>query len=150
LENAPTFKVSSTDFAECFEDAVKVLRKLFQGDVATGYANNICSGGNSVFLFAVDSIIAIDARYEFKDVKIFYDSCVDNEKYAIVKLVGVSLVNEYIYRIDWIAVLGYDKHANQMFLHYVPRTLLLKDVETCRLWIMGLAGRSEDVELIEV
>jgi hypothetical protein len=150
LENAPTFKVSSIGFAECFEDAVKILRKLFPEDIARRYANNICSGGNSVFLFARDSIIAIDARYSNHDVKIFCDSCRETDSYAIVKLVGASLVNEYIDRIDWIAVLGYDKHANQMFLHYVPRTLLLKDVETCRLWIMGLAGRSEDVELIEV
>jgi hypothetical protein len=154
LENAPTFKVSSIGFAECYEDAVKVLRKLFTEDISRRYANSICAGGNSIYIFARDSIIAIDARYDNHDVRIFYDSCRDTPSYAIVKLIGASLVNGYIDRIDWIAVLGYDKNTNQVFLHYVPRTLLFKDVETCRLWILGLTDRYgnpiEDVELIEV
>jgi hypothetical protein len=41
-----------------------------------------------------------------------------------------------------------------VFLHYVPKTLIFKDVETLRKWILGIVdeyGRSfEDVELIEV
>jgi hypothetical protein len=154
LESTPTFSVSSIGFAECFEDATKILKKLFTEDIASRYANSICSGGNSIYLFARDSIIAIDARYDNHDVKIFCDSCVDNEKYAIVKLIGVSLVNGYIDRIDWIAVLGYDKHSNQIFLHYVPRTLWIRDVEICRKWIMGLTDNYgnpfEDVEVVEV
>jgi len=154
LENAPTFKVSGIGFAECFEDAVKVLRKMFPNDIARGYANSICSGGNSIYLFARDAIVAIDARYDNHDVKIFCDSCRDTPNYAIVKLIGASLVDNYIDRIDWVAVLGYDKHTNQIFLHYVPRTLLFRDVEICRKWIMGLADRfgnvTQDVELIEV
>jgi hypothetical protein len=154
LESAPTFKVSEIGFAECSEDAVKILKKLFPEDIARRYANSICSGGNSIYLFARDSIIAIDARYENKDIKIYYDSCRDTPSYTIVKLVGASLVNGYIDRIDWIAVLGYDKATNQVFLHYVPRTLIFKDVEACRKWILGLTDRYgnpfEDVELIEV
>jgi hypothetical protein len=154
LENAPTFKVSSIGFAECFEDAVKVLRKLFTEDISRRYANSICAGGNSIYLFARDAIIGIDARYDNHDVKIFCDSCVDNEKYALVKLVGVSLIDNTIDRIDWVSLLGYDKNTNQVFLHYVPRTLWIRDAEICRKWILGLTDRygnvSEDVELIEV
>ena len=154
LKNAPAFKVSSIGFAECFEDAVKILRKMFPEDIARRYANSICAGGNSIYLFARDSIIAIDARYESKDVKIFCDSCRDTPSYAIVKLIGASLVNGYIDRIDWIVILGLDKATNQIFLHYVPNTLILRDVETLRKWIMGLVDRygnqTEDVEIIEV
>jgi hypothetical protein len=154
LENAPTFSVSSIGFAECSEDATKILRKLFPEDISRRYANSICAGGNSIYLFARDAIIAIDARYESKDVKIFCDSCRDTPSYAIVKLIGASLVNGYIDRIDWIAVLGYDKHTNQVFLHYVPKTLIFRDVETLRKWVLGLADRYgnqfEDVEIIEV
>jgi hypothetical protein len=72
----------------------------------------------------------------------------------MVKLIGVSLVDSYIDRIDWIAVLGYDKHSNQIFLHYVPKTLIMRDVEICRKWVLGIVdeyGRIvEDVELLEV
>jgi hypothetical protein len=154
LESAPTFSVSSIGFAECFEDAVKILKKLFPEDIASRYANSICTGGNSIYLFARDSIIAIDARYENKDVKIYCDSCTDTPSYAMVKLVSASLVNGYIDRIDWVAVLGYDKHTNQVFLHYVPRTLLFKDVEICRKWVLGLVDNfgveNIDVELVEV
>jgi hypothetical protein len=154
LENTPTFKVSGIGFAECYEDVVKILNKVFPSDIATRYANSICAGGNSIYIFARDSIIGIDARYDNHDVKIFCDSCRDTPSYTIVKLVGVSLVNGYIDRIDWISVLGYDKHTNQVFLHYVPKTLILRDVEVLRKWIMGLAdeygNQTEDVEIIEV
>jgi hypothetical protein len=41
-----------------------------------------------------------------------------------------------------------------VFLHYVPKTLIFRDVETCRKWILGIVddfGRPvEDVELVEV
>jgi hypothetical protein len=154
LESAPTFSVSSIGFAECFEDATKILKKLFTEDIASRYANSICSGGNSIYLFARDAIIAIDARYENKDVKIYCDSCTDTPSYAMVKLIGVSLVDSYVDRIDWVAVLGYDKHTNQVFLHYVPKTLWIRDVETCRKWILGLTDNYgnpfEDVEVVEV
>jgi len=154
LENTPTFKVSGIGFAECFEDTTKILRKMFPDDVASRYANSICAGGNSIYLFARDSIIAIDARYSNHDVKIFCDSCIDTPGYAMVKLVGVSMINGYVDRVDWIAVLGYDKHSNQIFLHYVPKTLVFRDAEVCRRWIMGLADNygntDSDVEIIEV
>jgi hypothetical protein len=154
LENAPMLKVSAIGFAECFEDATKILKKLFTEDVARRYADSICAGGNSIYLFARDSIIAIDARCDNHDVKIFCDSCRDTTGYVVVKLVGASLVDGYIDRIDWIAVLGYDKHSNQIFLHYVTGTLWNRNVEICRKWIMGLVDNHgntvSDVELIEV
>lgn len=154
LENTPIFRVSSIGFSECFEDAVKVLRKLFTEDIARRYANGICSGRNSIYLFARDSIIAIDTRYDNHDVRIFCDSCRDTPIYAIVKLVATTIINGYVDRIDWIAILGLDKHSNQVFLHYVPNTFVFIDVEKLRKWIMGLADNYgntvSDVELIEV
>jgi hypothetical protein len=141
VESAPTFKVSEIGFSECFEDAIKILRKLFPEDVARRYANRICAGGNSIYLFARGAIIAIDARYAPTNVKIFYESCTDTPGYAMVKLVGASLVDGYINRIDWVALLGYDKQTNQVFLHYIPPTLIFKDIERARLWLLGLVDR---------
>uniref|UniRef100_A0A7C4FFG2 Uncharacterized protein n=1 Tax=Ignisphaera aggregans TaxID=334771 RepID=A0A7C4FFG2_9CREN len=146
LEKPPVFKVDERGYAECVSNAVKVLSRIFAQNVARRYAESICSGGNSIYIFARDSIIAVDVRYSPRDVRVYYESCIDAEKYAMVKLVAVVTTDREVNEVDWVALLGYDKLANQLFLHYVPPTLLLADIERARLWLLGLVdnwGRRE-------
>jgi len=115
-------------------------------NVARRYAESICSGGNSIYIFARNSIIAVDARYSPRDVRVYYESCIDTERYAMVKLVAVATTDREVNEVDWVALLSYDKLVNQLFLHYVPPTLLLADIERARLWLLGLVdnwGRRE-------
>jgi hypothetical protein len=154
LYNYPVFDVYSVLYDTCVEKSINVLTKFFDQNVSRRYADRICGGNSSIYLFARDSIFAIKTSNTTEYFRLFCDGCVDNEKYTIVKLLGVKVFDDEIDRVDWIAVLGLDKYTNQIFLHYVPKTLVLKDVETLRKWILGLVdeyGRTvEDVDIIEV
>jgi hypothetical protein len=158
LNNYYVFDVSSNckDYytSECEQSVLEVLIKFFAEDVARRYAHSISIMRNSVYLFVRDGIFAIKTSNTTEYFRLFCDDCVDNEKYALVKLVGVILIDNTIDRVDWVAILGLDKHTNQIFLHYVPKTLVFRDVEVCRLWVMGLADEFgstvSDVELVEV
>jgi hypothetical protein len=158
LRNVHIFDISHScrDYytSECEEKAFEILRKFYAEEIARRYSHGIAVGVDSVYLFARDGILAVKTIKSDEYFKLLCDSCVDNEKYAIVKLVGAKVFDNEVNRIDWIAVIGYDKHTNQVFLHYVPKTLVFRDVETCRKWILGLVdeyGRKvEDVDIIEV
>jgi len=146
LGNPLVFKVDERGYTECVSDAVKVLSRIFVQNVARRYAESICSGGNSIYIFARNSIIAVDARYSPRDVRVYYESCIDTERYAMVKQVAVATTDREVNEVDWVALLSYDKLVNQLFLHYVPPTLLLADIERARLWLLGLVdnwGRRE-------
>jgi hypothetical protein len=138
----------------CVDKSYSILSKFFDSNTARRYSNRICDRDRSVYLFARDGIFGVKTSNHIEFFRIFYDGCVDNEKYAVVKLIGATVINDEIDRIEWVAVLGYDKHTNQIFLHYIPRTLLFRDIETCRLWILGLVDNYgntvSDVELVEV
>ena len=154
LYNYSIFDAYSVLYDVCVEKSINVLTKFFDSNVARRYADRICGGRGSIYLFARDSLFAIKTSYSDEYFRLFCDDCIETDKYVVVKLVGTTMINDEVDRVDWIAVLGYDKHTNQIFLHYVPRTLLFRDVEICRKWIMGLADRfgnvTQDVELIEV
>ncbi len=70
-------------------------------------------------------------------LRIYADSCEENEKFVACKLIATQDDK----RVLFIAVIGYDKLTNQRFIHYVSPTLLLRDVETCRRWVLGLTDR---------
>jgi len=162
LRNVHIFDISnmckSYYTSECEESIFNVLRKFYDSDIARRYSHEIAAGSSPIWLFARDGIFAIKTLPIYEDLgiffRVFYDSCVETDKYVAVKLIGVTMANGYIDRIEWIAVLGLDKHSNQLFLHYVPKTLVFRDVETCRRWLLGLADRfgnvAQDIELIEV
>jgi len=154
LYNYPVFDAYSVFYDTCMDKAVNILSKFYGSDVSRRYSDGMCRRNSSIYLFARDSIFAVKTSNTDEYFRLFYDSCVETDKYVAVKLIGVSLVDNYVDRIDWVALLGYDKNTNQVFLHYVPKTLVFRDAEVCRRWIMGLAdeyGRTiEDIELIEV
>jgi hypothetical protein len=154
LYNYPVFDAYSVLYDVCIDKVISILSKFFDQNTSRRYADRICVGHGSIYLFARDSIFGIKTSNTTEYFRLFCDDCVDNEKYVVVKLVGAKVFDDEVDRIDWIAVLGLDKATNQVFLHYVPKTLILRDVETLRKWILGLVdeyGRSyEDVEVIEV
>jgi ribosomal protein L17 len=154
LYNYPVFDVYSVTYSSCVEKSINVLTKFFDQNVARRYADRICGMRSSVYLFARDSIFAIKTSNTTEYFRLFCDDCIETDKYVVVKLVGAKVFDNEIDRVDWIAVLGLDKYTNQIFLHYVPKTLVLRDVETCRKWILGIVdeyGRTVgDVELVEV
>jgi hypothetical protein len=154
LYNYPVFDAYSVQYNVCMEKAINVLKKFFDQNTSWRYADRICRGQGSVYLFVRDSIFGIKTSNTTEYFNLFFDSCSDNEKYAVAKLIGAKVFDDEVDRIDWIAVLGLDKVTNQVFLHYVPKTLIFRDVEVCRKWILGIVdeyGRSfEDVELVEV
>jgi hypothetical protein len=154
LYNYPVFDVYSVLYDVCVEKAISVLTKFFDQNTARRYSDRICEGRGTVYLFARDGIFAIKTSNTTEYFRLFCDSCVDNEKYVVVKLLGVKLFDNEIDRVDWVAILGLDKATNQIFLHYVPKTLMLRDVETLRKWILGIVDNfgveNRDVELIEV
>jgi hypothetical protein len=154
LYNYHMFDAYSVLYDVCMDKTINILKKFFDQNVARRYSERICEGQGSVYLFARDSIFGIKTINTTEYFRLFYDDCNETDKYVVVKLVGAKVFDDEVDRVDWVSILGYDKHANQIFLHYVPKTLILRDVETCRRWIMGLVdeyGRTvEDVELIEV
>lgn len=82
-------------------------------------------------------------------LSVYADSCEDTDKFATCKLVTI-----HNNAVLWVAVVGVDKLTNQRFIHYVPSTFLLRDVETCRRWVLGLVNDHgkpiyDNVELIE-
>jgi hypothetical protein len=154
LYNYHIFDAYSVLYDVCIEKSISILSKFFDQNTARRYADRICMGRGTVYLFSRDSIFGIKTSNTTEYFKLFCDDCVETDNYAVVKLLGVKVFDDEIDRIDWIAVLGLDKATNQVFLHYVPKTLIFKDVETCRKWVIGLVdnfGRHiEDAELIEV
>jgi len=154
LYNYPIFDAYSVLYDTCMDKAVNILTKFFDQNTARRYSDRICRGNSSIYLFARDSIFGIKTSNTDEYFRLFCDSCVETDKYVTVKLVGAKVFDDEVDRIDWIAVLGLDKYSNQIFLHYVPKTLVFRDAEVCRRWIMGLVdeyGRTiEDIELIEV
>jgi hypothetical protein len=154
LYNYHVFDAYSVLYDVCMDKTINILSRFFDSNTARIYADRICVGSGSVYLFARDSLFAIKTSNTTEYFRLFCDSCVDNEKYVVVKLLGVKVFDDEVDRVDWIAILGLDKATNQIFLHYVPKTLVLRDVETLRKWVMGLVDdfgvENRDVELIEV
>lgn len=154
LHNYHVFDVYSVLCDTCVEKSLNVLKKFFDEDRSWSYADRICRGNSSIYLFARDSIFGIKTTNTTEYFKLFCDSCIETDKYVVVKLIGAEVFDNEIDRVDWIAILGLDKATNQIFLHYVPKTLILRDVETCRKWVMGLVDEfgveDRDIELIEV
>jgi hypothetical protein len=154
LYNYHVFDAYSVLYSTCMDKTISILSKFFDQNTARRYADRICRGNSSIYLFAREGIFGIKTSNTTEYFKLFCDSCVDNEKYVAIKLIGTTMINDEVDRIDWVAVLGLDKYTNQVFLHYVPKTLVLRDVETLRKWILGIVdeyGRTvEDVEIIEV
>jgi hypothetical protein len=143
----------SLGYAECFNGTFNYLKKFFDEDRARRYADRMCRGFNTVFLLTRDGIIVLDLRYSQDPVDIYAMECVDKPTYAMVKLVNVSNEIGKAF-VNWVALLGLDKATNQIFIHYVPRTFVFRDLETCRKWVMGLVdnrGRpiEQDYELVE-
>ena len=137
--NDPVVYVNdSNGYSECFHGVFNYLKKFFDEERARRYADRMCRGFNTVFLLARDGIIVLDLRYTPDPVDIYAMECVDKPSYAMVKLVAVRSEPLQRARVDWIALLGLDKPTNQIFIHYVPRTFVFRDLETCRKWVMGL------------
>jgi len=148
IKNIAVFKVNSIFYSSCVEESIDILRKFYRDSQSHRYAENICRG-YTAYLFARDSIFAIapndleieygeDYVMRFKDQYIFIDGYRDTEIYTIFKLINTNTANNMVNRIYWVSILGYDKYTNQIFIHYVPPTLALHNVETCREWLMGL------------
>jgi hypothetical protein len=154
LYNYHVFDAYSVLYNVCMEKSINVLKKFFDEERSRRYSDRICRGNSSIYLFARDSIFGIKTCNTTEYFRMFCDDCNETDKYVVVKLLGVKVFDDEIDRIDWIAVLGLDKATNQVFLHYVPKTLVLRDVETLRKWILGIVdeyGRTvSDVELVEV
>ncbi len=140
------------------DEAENYLRKFFNARHARRYADFLY---NRKFIVVMPhDIIEIFYDASPEDYILFADGCNETSSYAVCKIVAShSSTLEYkkiwYGTILWIAVIGYDKLSNQRFLHYVPPFLILRDVETCRKWILGLVderGRpinNYDIELIE-
>jgi hypothetical protein len=148
IRNIAVFKVDSIFYSSCVEESINILRKFYRDDQSHRYAENICRG-YIAYLFARDSIFAIapnnlELEYggnyvmRFKDQYIFIDGYRDTEIYTVFKLINTNTASDMVNRIYWVSILGYDKYTNQIFIHYVPPTLALHSVETCREWLMGL------------
>jgi hypothetical protein len=143
----------SVGYSNCFNGVFNYLKKFFDEDRARRYADRMCRGFSTVFLLARDGIIVLDLRIHEEPIDIYAMECVVKPTYAMVKLVNVTQ-DFNMMRVEWVALLGLDKATNQIFIHYVPRTFLFRDLETCRKWVMGLVdnrGRpiEQDYELIE-
>jgi len=137
--NDPAIYVNdAVGYAECFNGVFNHLKKFFDEERARRYADRMCRGFNTVFLLARDGIIVLDLRYRLDPVDIYAMDCVDKPSYAMVKLVAVRSEPLQRARVDWVALLGLDKPTNQIFIHYVPRTFVFRDLETCRKWVMRL------------
>ncbi|MEM0027078.1 MAG: hypothetical protein QXT53_04580 [Ignisphaera sp.] len=148
---------------ECYKDTQTVLEKFFGKEVSERYANRICRD-NSVYLLARDDIFAITSSKTKRQDNcftndhnmqcIFIDDYSETNGYIIFKLVNAEVQEDKVSRIRWVALLGYDKTAKQIFLHYVPRTLVLHGAETCRKWLLGIADdfgvERDEYEVIEV
>lgn len=148
IRNIAVFKVDSIFYSSCVEESINILRKFYRDDQSHRYAENICRG-YIAYLFARDSIFAIapnnlELEYggnyvmRFKDQYIFIDGYRDTEIYTVFKLINTNIASDMVNKIYWVSILGYDKYTNQIFIHYVPPTLALHSVETCREWLMGL------------
>lgn len=136
------------------EELVNLMKKLFVDRVAEAYRR--FAEFNSPILIAREGIMLIakegNSLYDFS---IYVDDCVDSDSYALFKVVGAYKMKGYVYRVKWIALLGLDKLSNQIFLHYVPPTLVLHKVERCRLWLLNMVDdfarlREDNYVLIEV
>lgn len=153
--NDPAIYVNDSEgYSECYHGAFNYLKKFFDENRAQRYADRMCRGFNTVFLLARDGIIVLDLRYRLDPVDIYAMECVDKPNYAMVKLVAVRSEPLRIAQVDWVALLGLDKPTNQIFIHYVPRTFVFRNIETCRKWVMGLVdnrGRPTEYsyELVE-
>ncbi|MEM0371753.1 MAG: hypothetical protein QXG46_02585 [Ignisphaera sp.] len=137
------------------ENLKEFLLKIFPERIARAYHDFIIMHNPVVVARDELILIARDSYDEFDSFRIYIDDCVDKEHYFLLKMVGTLTLNGYVSRIKWVALLGYDKNSNQIFLHYVPSTMVLYNVEKCRLWLLGLVdsfGREffSNFELIEV
>jgi hypothetical protein len=140
---------------ENFEELEEFLRKFFSDRVARSYRrfaeirNPIIVARDGIILLAKDN-------QPLDNFSIYVDDCSVTSSYAITKIVGVEMLNGYVYRVKWVAILGVDLYTRQLFLHYVPPTLILRKAELCRLWVLGLVddfGRplyEDNVSLVEV
>lgn len=132
------------------EELEALLRKLFSDRVARGYRR--FAEVNSPILVAKEGLLIIAREYDdIENFSIYVDDCSKTDKYAVLKLVGAYKLSGYVHRIRWVAVLGIDLLTNQLFLHYVPPTLVLRKVEVLRQWLLGLVddfGRPFDRDFI--
>ncbi|MCC6057387.1 MAG: hypothetical protein LM568_00525 [Desulfurococcaceae archaeon] len=139
---------------ENFDELEEFLKKFFSDRVARSYRR--FAELRSPILITRDGIILLVKNSQPLDnFSIYIDDCSTTRSYAITKIVGVETLNGYVYRVKWIALLGIDFYTKQLFLHYIPPTLILRKAELCRLWVLGLVddfGRPlyEDITLIEV
>lgn len=160
----PTFRISAIYHSECVNDAHTILKKFFGDSIGGIYANRICRDP-SVYLFARGDLFALVPNSmrlkqdncfiaEHGMQCIFIDDYMENSSYAIFKLVNSEVIGNTVLGIRWVAVLGYDKLSKQVFLHYVPKTLSLHRVETCRKWLLGIVNdfgiERDNYEIIEV
>jgi hypothetical protein len=140
---------------EGFEELEEFMRRFFGDRVARSYRR--FAEIHSPILVARDGIILLtENRQPLDSFSIYVDDCSVTSSYAIVKIVGVEMLNGYVNRVKWVALLGIDLYTKQLFLHYVSPTLILRRAELCRLWVLGLVddfGKplyEDDLTLIEV
>jgi len=148
LLNPHVFTYRSSD------ELAKFMKRLFIDRVAEAYVR--FAEINNPIIVAREGVMLITKNSNnLQDFSIYVDDCIDTKNYAVFKVVGAYKLMEYIYRIKWVGVLGLDKFSNQVFLHYVPPTLVLHKVERCRLWLLNIVddyGRpyEHNYTLIEV
>ncbi len=141
-------------------DATLFLSKFYNDrNIVERYSRFITA--HDIALIIPHDIIMIVTRYAYdhdiyNKFRIFVDGCTENEKFVVCKIIGADTYDGKDYkRARWVAIIGYDKLSNQRFLHYVPPFMILKSVETCRKWVLGLVddfGRPlfDGYELIEI
>jgi hypothetical protein len=135
-----------------YEYISEQLQKLgFEGEIAEQYTRFFYSRNMGIVISRITNTIEILMELSVsEELRIYADSCEENEKFAVCKLIATRNDEKVLF----IAVIGYDKLTKQRFIHYVPPTLILRNVETCRKWVLGLVDNYgkpiyENVELIE-
>ena len=134
-------------------DLENFLGKLLGFERARRYSEFIAY--HSPTLIASNDLVLVAREHELNGFRIFVDDCSETNSYAILKVVGASTANGYIQKVYWVAILGIDKYTKQLFLHYIPPTLLLRKAEICRMWLLGLVDdfgrwRYHSYKLVEV
>ncbi|MEM1679134.1 MAG: hypothetical protein QXV81_03350 [Ignisphaera sp.] len=164
IATIPIYRVNSIYYSSCIDESMNILRRFYSNNVAHRYSDRICSTTHA-YIFATTDLFAItpsnveasygeDCIIKFGDQHVFIDDCDENEKHVVFKLINANAKNNMIYRVNWVSVLGLDKYSNQIFLHYIPPTLLLHSVKICREWLLGLVDdfgvKNDGYILIEV
>ncbi|MEM1646253.1 MAG: hypothetical protein QXL96_10420 [Ignisphaera sp.] len=119
------------------DELANFMKRLFDDRVAEAYVR-FAEINNPIIVTREGVILITKNSNNLQDFSIYVDDCIDTKNYAVFKVVGAYKLMEYIYRIKWVGVLGLDKFSNQVFLHYVPPTLVLHKVERCRLWLLNI------------